>query len=211
MPPIEAMLTFALAAFILIVIPGPSVLFSVARALEFGRGGGFASVAGNTFASFVLGIGVAVGVGALVIRSELLFNIVKYLGVVYVIYLGVQAIRHRKDRPHNEGEPLARQSNLKIFTQGFIVGVTNPKSIVFFIAVLPQFVDLNAGHPILQMIVLAAIFTTIALISDGAWVLLAAGARDWLAKSPGRLDNLRGVGGLMMIGLGVTLLFAQRT
>lgn len=210
MPSIEAMLTFALAAFILIVIPGPSVLFSVARALEFGRGGGFASVAGNTAASLVLGVLVAIGVGALVVRSVLLFNIIKYLGVAYVIYLGVQAIRHRKDRPRNAEDELQEQSNIKIFWQGFIVGVTNPKSIVFFIAVLPQFVNISAGNPTTQMVVLAIIFTVIAWVSDGAWVLAAAGARAWFAKTPGRLDTLRGVGGGMMIALGATLLFASR-
>lgn len=210
MPSIEAMITFAVAAFILIVIPGPSVLFSVARALEFGRGGGLASVAGNTVASFVLGVVVALGVGAVVARSELIFNIIKYLGVIYVIYLGVQSIRHRKDRPHGE-EELKDQPRWKIFSQGFVVGATNPKSIVFFIAVLPQFINLKVGSPVTQMVVLAAIFTVIAFVSDGAWVFLAAGARKWFANSPGRLDTLRGVGGVMMIALGITLLFATRT
>lgn len=209
MPPIEAMIAFAIAAFILIVIPGPSVLFSVARALEFGRGGGIASVGGNTIASLVLGFAVALGIGAIVVRSELLFNIVKYLGVAYVLYLGVQAIRHRKDRSHGETK-MKQQSNVKIFMQGFIVGATNPKSIVFFIAVLPQFISIKEGNPITQMMVLAAIFTLIAFISDGAWVLLAAGARRWFASSPGRLDTLRGIGGFMMIGLAITLLFASR-
>lgn len=210
MPSVETMITFAIAAFILIIIPGPSVLFSVARALEFGRGGGLASVAGNTLASLILGVTVALGVGAIVVRSELLFNIMKYLGVAYVLYLGVQAIRHRKVRDHGDGEEIKAKSSFKIFLQGAVVGATNPKSLVFFIAVLPQFVDIKAGNPTLQMLVLALIFTLIALIFDSLWVLLAAAARNWFANSPGRLDNLRGLGGFMMIGLALTLLFASR-
>lgn len=210
MPPIEALVTFAVASLILIVIPGPSVLFSIARALEYGRAGGLFSVLGNTLGSFIIALLVAFGVGSLVARSVTLFTIVKLLGAGYVIYLGVQGIRHRKHRPQVDGKSVAlKQSNLQIFASGFLVGATNPKSIVFFIAVLPQFIAIDAGNIPLQMLVLALIFTVIAFISDAIWVILASAAREWFASSPGRLDVMKGIGGGMLIALGGTLLFVS--
>lgn len=210
MPTIEVLIAFAIASLILIVIPGPSVLFSIARALEYGRTGGIFSVLGNTLGSFVIALLVAFGIGSIVTQSATLFTIVKLLGAAYVIYLGVQGIRHRKDRPHADSETVVqRQSNLQIFGSGFLVGASNPKSIVFFIAVLPQFVSIEAGQVPLQMLVLALIFTVIAFLSDGVWVILAAAAREWFASSPGRLDTMKGIGGGMLIALGGALLFAS--
>lgn len=209
MPSPEAIIAFTIAALILIVIPGPSVLFSVARALELGRGGGLASVAGNTLGSFLVAVLVAFGVGAIIVKSVVVFTIIKILGAGYVIYLGIQGIRHRKDRPQTESDAYRNASYWKLFSTGFIVGATNPKSLMFFIAVLPQFVN-NSGPSVpLQLITFACIFTIIAFVSDGLWVLAAAAARNWFASSPGRLDTLKGIGGGMLIGLGGVMMFAS--
>lgn len=208
MPTIEAALAFAVAAIILIAIPGPSVLFSVARALELGRGGGLVSVAGNTLGSFMIAILVAFGVGAIIVKSVIVFTVIKILGAGYIIYLGIQGIRHRKDRPATDGTSTHYASLWRLFISGWIVGASNPKSLIFFIAVLPQFVNTAAGSVSAQLIVFACIFTVIAFISDGLWVLAAAAARNWFASSPGRLDTLKGIGGGMLVGLGGVMLFA---
>lgn len=209
MPSTTALLTFALAAFLIIVVPGPSVLFAIARSLTIGRRGGLVTVLGNTAGQVPLILAVAVGVGAIVAQSILLFTVVKLVGAAYLIYLGVQAIRHRAAGDAatvGGGEPAAPLRT--IFWQGFIVGVTNPKSIVFFLAVLPQFVDFAAGSVPLQMIVLGSVFIAIALVSDSAWALLAGSARAWFGRSPGRLRAVRVTGGGVLIGLGATLAFA---
>lgn len=209
MPSIEALLAFTVAAIILIAIPGPSVLFSVARALELGRGGGLASVAGNTLGSFTIAMLVAFGVGAIIVKSVVVFTVIKFLGAGYIIYLGIQGIRQRKDRSPTDGGTYAQASYLRLFTSGWIVGATNPKSLMFFIAVLPQFVNTQAGSVPTQLVVFASVFTLIALISDALWVFAAAAARNWFASSPGRLDMLKGVGGGMLVALGGTMLFAS--
>ncbi|MGK0720784.1 LysE family translocator [Leucobacter sp. W1478] len=206
MPTMQAVLAFALASLILVVIPGPSVLFAVARTLSVGRAGGLITVAGNTFGQFPLIFAVAFGVGAIVAQSVALFTAIKLAGAAYLIYLGVQAIRHRQGGAEaTRGEVRSAAPKRTLFWQGFVVGVSNPKSIVFFIAALPQFVDFHAGSVPLQMLVLGCVFVVIALASDGVWVLIAGTARDWFADSPKRLSTMRGIGGGMLIGLGGVL------
>ena len=203
MPSPSALLAFALASLVLVVIPGPSVLFAVARTLSVGRLGGLVTVAGNTLGQVPLILAVAFGVGALVAQSVVLFTVIKLAGAVYLVYLGVQAIRHRNQGDHSSTREVRSAAPKRtVFWQGFAVGVSNPKSIVFFIAALPQFVDFHAGGVPLQMIVLGLVFIVIALISDSAWVLLAGTARAWFARSPRRLGIVRGIGGGMLIGLG---------
>ena len=206
MPSPSALFAFALASLVLVVIPGPSVLFAVARTLSVGRLGGLVTVAGNTFGQVPLILAVAFGVGTLVAQSVVLFSVIKLAGAAYLVYLGVQAIRHRHqgdDASTREVRSAAPKRTL--FWQGFAVGVSNPKSIVFFIAALPQFVDFHAGAVPLQMIVLGLVFIVIALVSDSAWVLLAGAARNWFARSPQRLGTVRGVGGGLLIALGGVL------
>lgn len=148
-------------------------------------------------------LAVAFGVGALVAQSVVLFTVIKLAGAAYLVYLGVQAIRHRNQGDDSSAREVRSAAPRRtLFWQGFAVGVSNPKSIVFFIAALPQFVDFHAGGVPLQMIVLGLVFIVIALISDSAWVLLAGTARAWFARSPRRLGIVRGIGGGMLIGLG---------
>ncbi len=203
MPSLEALAAFALASVILIVIPGPSVLFVIGRSLSYGRWGGLMSVLGNGLGALPLVAAVAFGLGAIVAQSVMLFTSIKLLGAAYLIYLGVQAIRRRKDGVADGTEPTRPSLTPSVMLrQGFIVGVTNPKTIVFFVAVLPQFVSFRAGAIPLQMMVLGLVFVTIGFICDAVWAILAGSAGAWFAKSPRRLSGIRAIGGGLMIGLG---------
>ncbi|WP_442574003.1 LysE family translocator [Microbacterium sp. F51-2R] len=206
MVPIENLLAFALAALVLIVIPGPSVLFTIGRALALGRIGGLLSVLGNALGLLPVIVAVALGIGGIVASSIVLFTVVKIAGALYLVYLGVQAIRHRNRRAEAAVNGTLPRSAWRQLGEGFIVGITNPKTIAFFVAVLPQFVDLDAGMVPLQMIELGLVFFVIALMSDAVWALIAAGARDWFGRSPRRIARLTATGGGLMIGLGGILL-----
>jgi threonine/homoserine/homoserine lactone efflux protein len=210
MVPIDHLLTFAAAAFVLIVIPGPSVMFEIGRSVALGRRAGLATVAGNALGELVQAAAVAVGIGAIIQRSAPLFTLVKVIGVAYIILLGVRAIRDRRSLSDALGVVAAPRSDRRIFVEGFAVGATNPKSLVFFAAVLPQFVVSDAGAVPLQLALLGAVFVAIALVSDSAWVVLAGTARDWFARSPRRLELVGGAGGLMMIAVGIRLAFTGR-
>ncbi|MDN4641421.1 LysE family translocator [Agreia sp. PsM10] len=202
MVPTANLVAFALAAFALIVIPGPSVLFVIGRSLSLGRKGGFLSVLGNALGMLPAVALVSLGVGSIVAESVIVFTIIKFIGAAYLIYLGVQAVRHRND--HTDASPAAkiRPSSFRLLREGFIVGATNPKTIVFFVAVLPQFVDYAHGAIPLQMAALGMIFFTIALASDSVWAFTAGTARAWFARNPKRLARMSAGGGIMMIGLG---------
>jgi threonine/homoserine/homoserine lactone efflux protein len=209
-PPTTHLLAFTLTAFLLIAVPGPSVLFTVSRSLALGRIAGVATVAGNTVGVCVQVMAVALGLGALAERSVLVFNLIKLGGAGYLIFLGVQAIRHRRRLAEVLGTRLENKSIARIVADGFVVGVGNPKVIVFFAAVLPQFVDRAAGHVTVQLLVLGAVFAGIALISDSAWAVAAGSARAWLGRSSRRLELIGGSGGLAMIGIGTSLALSGR-
>ena len=150
---------------------------------------------------------VAFGVGIVIAESAILFTAIKIVGAGYLIYLGVQAIRHRRDRADAATAAVRPTSKARLLVQGFLVGVSNPKTIVFFIAVLPQFVDYGAGGIPSQLLLLGVLFVAIALLTDSVWALAAGFARDWFAKSPRRISTLGATGGVMMIGLGTASLF----
>jgi threonine/homoserine/homoserine lactone efflux protein len=208
--PTSHLLAFTVTAFVIIAIPGPSVLFTVSRAITLGRGAGVATVAGNTVGAFTQVVAVAFGIGPLVERSVAVFTVLKLAGAAYLICLGVQAIRHRRSLAEALGATIERKTAARIMIDGFTVGVTNPKVIVFFAAMLPQFVDRQAGHIPVQIIVLGVIFAGIALISDSTWALAAGTIRAWLARSPRRLELIGGAGGLAMIGIGTRLALTGR-
>ncbi len=210
MLPTTHLLAFTLTAFVLIAIPGPSVLFVVSRAIVLGRAAGVATVAGNTAGAFTQVIAVAFGIGPLVERSVALYTVLKLAGAAYLVFLGVQAIRHRRALGETLSAEVENKTKARIVIDGFTVGVTNPKVIVFFAAILPQFVDRQAGHVPAQIIVLGAIFAGVALMSDSTWALAAGTVRVWLARSPSRLAFLGGTGGLLMIGIGASLALTGR-
>jgi threonine/homoserine/homoserine lactone efflux protein len=205
MPTPDRLLTFSLAALLLIVVPGPAVLFAISRALAYGRRVAFTSVAGVTSGTFTAAVLVAVGVGAVIQASALVYTAIKLAGAAYLVYLGVQAIRHRKALREAFAAKVAPIAGHRTFLQGYVVGVTNPKSVVFFAAILPQFVDPSAGHAGLQMVVLGGVFALIALASDTAWGMAAGTARAWFGRSARRLDMIGGAAGLTMVGLGLGL------
>jgi threonine/homoserine/homoserine lactone efflux protein len=211
MIPTDHLLVFVLTAFALIVVPGPSVLFVVSRSVELGRKAGLATVVGNASGEFAQVAAVALGIGAIVEGSVAAFTIIKLAGAAYLIYLGVQAVRHRTEISNVLDVSDERKPVWTILRQGFVVGVSNPKSTIFFAAVLPQFTDRAAGHVQLQLLLLGAIFIAIALLSDGVWALVAGTARAWLVRSPHRLSLLRRTGGLVMIGLGIRLALSGRS
>jgi threonine/homoserine/homoserine lactone efflux protein len=208
--PTGHLLAFTLISLALIVVPGPSVLFVISRSLMLGRAAGLGTAAGGQLGEYAQVVAVAFGVGAIVERSVAVFTVIKIAGAGYLIWLGVQAIRHRRSLSEALAGAGSRTSIGKIVRDGFTVGLTNPKSIVFFAAVLPQFVDPAAGHVPAQMLLLGAIFIAIAALSDGAWALVAGTARAWLTRSPRRLELVGGAGGLLMIGIGTSLAFTGR-
>lgn len=201
----ERLLAFAAMSFLLIVIPGPSVLFVIGRALAQGRRAALTTVVGNTLGAYALVVAVALGVGSVVERSVLVFTLLKLAGAAYLVYLGVRAWRQRHSPAAAFSGDTSAHGGLRTLWEGFAVGVANPKTIVFFAAVLPQFVDRSQGHVVVQMLILGLVFNVIAVASDSLWGLAAATGRDWFARSPRRLSLVGGVGGLAMIGLGVTV------
>ncbi|WP_432251760.1 LysE family translocator [Streptomyces sp. HNM1019] len=197
------LLAFCTMSVILSAIPGPSVLFVIGRALAHGRRTALASVLGNTLGGYALVIAVALGIGTVVERSVVVFNTVKLAGAAYLVYLGVKALRSSwKSRAEAVSFTPVASSDRGSVWAGFIVGVTNPKSVVFVTAMLPQFVDREAGHVSVQMLILGLAGALLALISDGLWGLTASAARAWFGRSPRRMSLVGGTGGLAMIGLG---------
>ncbi|WCN04566.1 LysE family translocator [Streptomyces sp. M92] len=207
----DRLLAFAALSLLIIVVPGPSVLFVVGRALARGRRAALTTVAGNTLGSYVLVVAVALGVGAVVERSAVVFTVLKLAGAAYLVHLGVRAWRERRlPRAAFAGGAGSDEDRRRTFWEGFAVGVTNPKTIVFYAAVLPQFADRDRGGVAVQMLLLGLVFNVIALACDSVWGLLAATARDWFARSPRRLSAVGGAGAVAMIGLGVTVAVTGR-
>ncbi|MEV7393698.1 MULTISPECIES: LysE family translocator [unclassified Streptomyces] len=209
----DRILAFAAMSLLVIAIPGPSVLFVIGRALAHGRRTAVATAVGNVFGSYLLVVAVAFGIGSLVERSVTVYLTVKLLGAAYLVYLGVQAFRHRKElkasaiRRAPAGAP---RGDLRTVLDGALVGVTNPKGVVFFAAVLPQFVDHTDGRVPAQMLLLGLVPISIGLVTDTLWGLTASAARTWFARSDRRLSLVGGAGGMAMIGLGVTVAVTGR-
>ncbi|MFJ1458408.1 LysE family translocator [Nocardia sp. N2S4-5] len=197
---------FLVAATVLIVVPGPGVLFTIGRALTDGKRAALLSVVAHSLGVLLVLVMVAAGLGAVVAASSIALTVVKFTGALYLIYIGVQAIRERRSlREALETQARQPERTRRVFRQGFVVGATNPKAIIFFSAVLPQFVDPSGGPIPLQMLVLGGMFLLIALVSDSLWALLAGTARNWFARSPRRLEAVGGAGGVMIIGLGASV------
>lgn len=199
-----AVLGFAAVSLAVIVVPGPSVLFAVSRAIASGRRVALLTVLGNASGLFVQVLFVALGLGVVVTSSDLAYAALKLTGATYLVWLGIGAVRRRHDaaRVAHAGTPTTTATPWR---DGFVVGVSNPKSVVFLAALLPQYVDPAAGFVPAQMVVLGGLFCLIAIVSDGAWAVLAARARLWLASDSRRLVWTSVAGGLMMVGLGLLL------
>ncbi|GAA1690865.1 LysE family translocator [Fodinicola feengrottensis] len=212
MTSLSLVLGFAATAFLIIVVPGPSVLFVVSRAVSYGRRTALVTVLGNAVGVYVVVGAVALGLGALIQASDLVFTAVKLVGAGYLVFLGIRAIRDRRALANAAAMPAeqVRRTDRQAFRAGVWVGFSNPKTFILFGAILPQFVDRTAGQAWLQMLVLGLIAAIIGLAADSAWALAAGAARTWLSGSPKRLTMLGGAGGVTMIGLGVSLAITGR-
>jgi threonine/homoserine/homoserine lactone efflux protein len=196
---------FTLASLVIIVIPGPGVLFIVGRALALGRRTALATAAGHAAGNYVVAACVAIGLGSLLQRSAQLFTAVKLAGALYLVFLGIQAFRHRQSLASAMTQAAGASNGWRALRDGFIVGVTNPKAFILFGAILPQFINRSAGSVPAQMLLLALISVSLGLASDSTWGLVASGVRAWFARSPRRYALVGGAGGLAMIGVGVTV------
>lgn len=205
---LDQVLTFGLAALIIIVIPGPSVVFTIGRALAYGRGVALATVAGNTLGLVTIVALVALGLGVVVQESIIVFTVLKLAGAAYLVWLGYEAVRRRKEFLSGDGAAALAGTPMtwvRAVRQGYVVGASNPKGYMMLAAVLPQFVDRGEGHVQLQMLLLGLLATTIGLLSDSTWALIASQLRVWFNSSPRRGEAMGTVGGVSMIGLGVGL------
>lgn len=200
-------IAFAVASILFIQVPGPSLLFTIGRALTVGRRDALLSVIGNAIGVYLQIVALAVGLGALIAASVTAFLVLKLAGAAYVVFLGIQAIRHRADARaalHRMAGVARRQSAWESVRTGIVVGTTNPKTLIFSGAFLPQFIDASTpAAP--QLLFLGGVFCVMAIASDACWAFAASRARDWFARKPQRLDHLGATGGVMMIGLGATL------
>jgi threonine/homoserine/homoserine lactone efflux protein len=191
-------------AIVVIVVPGPSVVFVIGRAMILGTRGAVLSVFGNALGVGVQIVAVALGLGVLVASSPVAFSVVKVVGSLFLVYLGVEGIVHRKNFAATlQGS--AQMSTKRVMVDSSVVGITNAKTLVFFIAAFPLFVDPEIGPVPLQMLVLGAFFFVVGVASDLVWALAAGKARGWLARSSHRLAVVRLAGGVALIALGVYL------
>jgi threonine/homoserine/homoserine lactone efflux protein len=201
---------FALAAAIIIAIPGPSVLFVISRGVVLGRRAALATVIGNCAGVYVQVAAVALGLGVIVERSAVAYNTVRFAGALYLVWLGVRTFQKRRSLAAALRGPVEEKSGRRILREGFVVGITNPKAAVFFAAILPQFTDPSLGHVALQMLVLGLVFICIALVLDGIWAVAAGTARDRLVSSSRALETIGGAGGIVIVVLGLTLAVTGR-
>jgi threonine/homoserine/homoserine lactone efflux protein len=205
---VDQLLGFGVAALILIAIPGPSVVFVIGRALAYGRGVALASVAGNSLGLLTIVVLVAFGLGVVVQESIVVFHVLKLVGAAYLVYLGVEAFRRRKEfLAQSPGLAGAGMTWRRAIRQGYVVGVSNPKGYMILAAVLPQFVDRGAGHIQVQLLLLGLLAFAIGMVSDSTWALVASQLRSWFVRKPRRGEAMGAVGGASMIGLGVGLAF----
>ena len=201
------LIEYIIAAMIIILAPGPSVLFVIARAIAWGRKVAVFTVAGNVTGAFFLSSLVAFGLGPILSRSDLAYSAVQWGGGGYLVFLGITAIRARKIAAADmKSQGSVVPTFWRSVRDGFWVGALNPKGLVFYAAVLPQFVDIERGNVTGQLLFLGALFSVLAFISDGTWGLLAGTARAWLASDEKRLELLRVTGGCVMIILGLLVI-----
>ena len=206
MPGSSSLLLFVSAALVLLAIPGPAVLYVTSRSIGLGRSAGLVSALGIGVGTLVHVAAAAVGLSALLMSSAAAFGVVKYLGAAYLIYLGVQKLRHQESFKA-EGDA-TRVKLSRVFAQGVIVNVLNPKTALFFFAFLPQFVDPLRGRAAGQILFLGLLFAVMGVMSDSIWALFAGTVAHWLRRNTRWMRTQRYVSGGMLISLGVATAFA---
>jgi threonine/homoserine/homoserine lactone efflux protein len=199
---------FAGASLALLLMPGPAVLYILARSVNQGRQAGLASVLGIETANFCHAAAAALGLSAILLSSALAFNVVKYLGAIYLVYLGIRKLLEREE-DHSQ-DIIYTQNLWRVYSQGVIVNLLNPKVALFFFAFLPQFVDLSGGNPTTQILALGALFVGMAVITDSCYALLGSSIAQRLKAGSDRPSNLRFLkgqryfSGLIYLGLGIS-------
>jgi threonine/homoserine/homoserine lactone efflux protein len=205
-PDASTLAVFSAAALLLLVIPGPAVLYIVAQSVSRGRVAGLVSMLGIQVGGLVHVAAAAVGLSALVVQSALAFSVVKYAGAVYLVFLGIRRLLGR-DRNGVDGMP--RERSLRaLFANGIIVNVFNPKTALFFFAFLPQFVDVSRGGVAFQIVVLGLVFIGLAVVSDGVYAIVAGSAAGWVSARRGFARAERYVSGSVLVGLGLATAFS---
>jgi threonine/homoserine/homoserine lactone efflux protein len=202
MPEAHTLLVFAPVALGLLVVPGPAVLYIVTRSIDQGRTAGLVSVLGIHLGSVVHVAAAALGLSAILVSSAVAFGIVKYAGAAYLIVLGIRTLVSKREDVSEVSDDLPAASLRRIFWQGALVNVLNPKTALFFLAFLPQFVDVERGTVWLQMVVLGLTFIALGMVSDGTYALVAARAGRWLRSSARFRSTQRYVSGGIYLSLG---------
>jgi threonine/homoserine/homoserine lactone efflux protein len=198
---------FVLASLAFLLVPGPAVLYIVTRSIEQGRLAGFVSDVGIHAATLVHVAAAALGLSALLASSVLAFSVVQYAGAAYLVWLGLKKIFGHAEA-FDESDASRRLPYARLFRDGFIVNLLNPKTALFFLAFLPQFVDVSRGHVASQIAVLGVLLATLGFITDGCYALVAGTAGNWLKRSRAYARLERYVSGMVFIGLGLTAAFA---
>ena len=207
MPEASTLALFAVAAITLLVIPGPAVVYIVARSVDQGRVAGLASVGGVHVGTLLHVAAAALGLSALLVSSAVAYDTVRWLGAAYLVWLGLRRLLAR-DQEAGPDRPRPERGLGRVFAQGVVVNLLNPKTTLFFFAFLPQFVDLSKGSVPLQVVVFGVAFVLLGLVSDGAYALLASTGAGWLRRRPGVAKASRLVSGGVLVTLGVTTALA---
>ena len=197
----DALAVFIVASLALLIVPGPAVLYIVAQSIDGGRKAGLVAMLGIQTGGLVHVLAATVGLSAVIASSAIAFNVVRYLGAAYLIVVGILTLL-RKESVEEVVQPAPTRKR-RLYVQGIVVNILNPKTALFFLAFLPQFVDEGAGHVPLQLLALGLIFVALATITDGIWAFSAGTAGDWLRRSRGFVRIRRYVSGSVFVALGV--------
>jgi threonine/homoserine/homoserine lactone efflux protein len=199
---------FLAAALVLLVIPGPAVLYIFARSVEQGRAAGFVSILGIHAATLVHVLAATLGLSALLASSALAFGIVKYAGAAYLIWLGLKKLFGRSEAAGAPEAGSGARGHARLFRDGFMVNLLNPKTALFFLAFLPQFVDPTRGHIAMQIACLGGLLALLGAFTDSCYAIAAGTAGNWLKRSPRYLGIERYVTGVLFVGLGLAAAFS---
>jgi threonine/homoserine/homoserine lactone efflux protein len=203
-----SLLIFVSTAALLLAIPGPAVLYIVGRSIGQGRNAGLVSALGIGVGTLIHTAAAAVGLSALLVSSATAFSVVKYLGAAYLVYLGIQRLRSKESLAAVSDTSAPQATLARVFSQGIVVNVLNPKTALFFFAFLPQFIDPARGHVATQILCLGILFAAMGTTSDSLWALFSGSVAGWLRNNQRWMRNERYVSGGILISLGVATAFA---
>ena len=203
LPPPNSLILFFTAALVLLVIPGPSLLYIVTRSVDLGRKAGMASAFGIATGTLIHVVAATAGLSALLVTSSTAYATVKYAGAAYLIYMGIKKLRKptKSDDNVTNVQPLSLR---RIYAHGIIVQIMNPKTAIFFFAFFPQFVNPLRGNVSMQFLVLGMLFSSLAFLSDSLWALATGSAAGWLRHNQAFLQHQRYISGSVYLGLGLT-------